>query len=155
LGHASSVLSARSLRLELVRLTALVAALAVITGAWLAGQRYFYCGPMQRIALDECCGAGAHGTTHAEHDEDAHAAPTLHETPRKCCHARTFDAGDRGTATAAPVVLPAALLAVVAILDLPGAADEPAKAAATHDSRAGPPRAGPLSWRTEIDVSLS
>jgi hypothetical protein len=140
-----------ALRAELVRLVALVAALAVVTGAWLAGQRYYYCAPMQRIALDECC--AGHG--HEDEDGDEHAAAALTETPRKCCDARTFDSGDPGASTAPPAITPPMLLAVVAVLALPGVVDAPAAARATHESRAGPPRAGPLSWRTEIDVSLS
>jgi hypothetical protein len=142
----------RAIRAELVRLLALVAALAVVTGAWLAGQRYFYCAPMQRVALDECC-AG-----HGQHDgeADAHAAGAVAtQTPKKCCDARTFDQGDRGASAAPPAVTPPMLLAVVAVLALPGLVDAPARARATHESRAGPPPAGPLSWRTEIDVSLS
>jgi hypothetical protein len=137
------------LRAELVRLLALVAALAVVTGAWLAGQRYYYCAPMARIALDECC-AHEHDEAHAT-VADTHA--TIAELPRRCCEERVFDAGDRGASDAPPSVPPAPSLPVVAILDVVAPKSAPVFARAPHESRAGPTRGSPLSWRTTIDVS--
>lgn len=133
----------RWIRAELVRLLALVAALAVFTGAWLAGQRYYYCAPMARIALDECC-------AHEGHEADEHA--TIGELHR-CCEERVFDAGDRGASDAPPIVPPAPSLPVVAIVDTAVPKAAPVFVRAAHDSRAGPARGSPLSWRTTIDVS--
>lgn len=142
------VVSSRQVRALLVRLAALVAALAVVTGTWLAGQRYFYCAPMERVALHECCASGAD-----DHGRDDEAA--IGELPHRCCEERLFDVGDRGATPAPFAVAPAPCLAVVAILSTLTPGEAPSGARATHDTRAGPPRAGPLAWRTPIDVSLS
>lgn len=137
----------RTLRADLARFVALAAALAVVTGAWLAGQRYYYCAPMERVARDECCASREHGR------EDARVS--IGEAAHRCCQPRVFDAGDRGATPAVPAVTPPPALAVVAILDALAPVQAQVKARAAHESRAGPTRAGPLAWRTTIDVSLS
>lgn len=135
---------------ELRRFCAFVTAFAVVTAALLAGHVYFYCAPMDRITFTECCsGSEQHD------DEKVSEGAFLDTAPHRCCDARRFDRGDPGFARSptgvAPPVL-ASLLAIALVPKTPLASQRAVRG--VYDTRAGP-RAGPLSWRTEIDVSLS
>lgn len=134
---------------ELRRIVALVAVLAVVTGALLAGHRYFYCGPMQRIALTECCAGG-----HAAHDDGDEAGPALERTGRRCCTEGVFDAGDAGFAPPRAELAPPLAALPVALVSLDAREIALPRATAAHPTR-GPPRAGPISWRLRVDVSLT
>ena len=139
---------------ELRRIFALVAVLALLTGSLLAGHRYFYCAAMSRIASADCC-----AKPDADH-ADARAAVTIDAPPHRCCDERTFDGGDLGherTAISLRSVSPPALALPCAFVGAGARRPvlECALPSEAYDSRAGPPRAGPLAWRTTIDVSLS
>lgn len=142
---------------ELGRMLALTFALAVVTATLLGGHRYFYCAPMARIALDECCAA------EHEHEPELReqaAEAVLDALPHRCCQERTFDCGDQGASPSRATLGPPGESAPVAILPLASMAALAARSARgweAHPTR-GPPRAGPagpLRWRTPIDVSLS
>lgn len=131
------------------RLFGLVAALAVLAVALFGGQRFFYCASMARVAAVECC---AHGQAHAEPS----AVPL-----RRCCEAGTFASAEpaiAGGATDEDQAVPPPLLALpLALVTANDALFACVTACKVHPARAGPSelRAGPLAWRTRIDVSLS
>lgn len=148
---AKSVRQPRPSTSELRRLWAVVLALAVLFSTVLAGQKYFYCAPMDAIAFDTCC-AGEQGHEHDADDTDL----AVREVPGRCCDTRMFDAGDRGFFPTFALVLDAPVVGWLSALDA-FASDVHLSGAPrrTQETRAGPPRAGPLGWRTTTDVSLT
>lgn len=144
------LLALRRLPAKLRRFVGGVVALAVVTTTLLAGHTYFYCAPMHRVGFDTCCpDEGAH------HDEAAREL-AIEETHR-CCEPRSFAQGDRADGPTASVsIAPAPIAAVLpavpeAVLRIARMAIPPPP----YDTRAGPPRASPLTHRVPVDVSLT
>ncbi len=125
-------------------------AVAMVVTTLLAGQTYFYCAPMHRIAFDECCARG-------EADEDDTGRSVTIEETHRCCEAKTFAHGDEGrTATAPPSVPLAPLAALVPpVPHVLASVARPVIRPRLRDTRAGPPPASPLAFRVPVDVSLS
>ncbi|MGO9835004.1 MAG: hypothetical protein ACLP1X_12385 [Polyangiaceae bacterium] len=99
-----------------------VLALAVLFGIVQSGGRYFYCDAFGLLPSDPCAEASRHG-----HSKSPLGA--LSEHHRDCCEVVTLAAMPQAAQAAAPMVAPAARVAIIPALWLAGRVDSAALSA--------------------------
>jgi hypothetical protein len=110
---------------HLVRLAALVFALALVCGLTRAGSRFFYCAAMGTMSAEPCC----------DHDEQADE-PVLSAPEPACCEAGKLPSTPPGEGS---VDVPIFTAPVVAIVAPPPAVPRPVMFFAEREDTAPPP----------------